>query len=72
MTPPRSRRSCNERALSMALRKAEMVKRETVVRLGSGMPAPSGQVPFAWAWWENEAPTTRAAGSSSQATTATG
>ena len=29
---------------------------------GSGMPAPSGQIPPPWAWWENEAPTTRAAG----------
>src|SRR5215207_11126173 len=28
--------------------------------LGSGMPAPSGQIPPPWAWWENEAPTTRA------------
>ena len=28
---------------------------------GSGMPAPSGQIPPPWAWWENEAPTTRAA-----------
>jgi hypothetical protein len=27
----------------------------------SGMPAPSGQIPPPWAWWENEAPTTRAA-----------
>jgi hypothetical protein len=25
------------------------------------MPAPSGQIPPPWAWWENEAPTTRAA-----------
>jgi hypothetical protein len=31
------------------------------LRLGSGMPAPSGQIPPPWAWWENEAPTTRAA-----------
>ena len=29
------------------------------LRLGSGMPAPSGQIPPPWAWWENEAPTTR-------------
>jgi hypothetical protein len=28
---------------------------------GSGMPAPSGQLPPPWAWWEIEAPTTRAA-----------
>src|SRR5215208_8428385 len=28
---------------------------------GSGMPVPSGQIPPPWAWWENEAPTTRAA-----------
>src|SRR5829696_9116638 len=28
---------------------------------GSGMPAPSGQIPPPWAWWENEAPTARAA-----------
>ena len=25
-----------------------------------GMPAPSGQIPAPWAWWNNEAPTTRA------------
>jgi hypothetical protein len=25
------------------------------LRLGSGMPAPSGQIPPPWAWWENEA-----------------
>jgi hypothetical protein len=25
------------------------------------MPAPSGQIPPPWAWWENEAPATRAA-----------
>jgi len=31
------------------------------------MPAPSGQIPPPWAWWENEAPTTRAACSSAQA-----
>ena len=31
------------------------------LRLGSGMPAPSGQIPPPWAWWENEAPATRAA-----------
>ena len=31
------------------------------------MPAPSGQLPPPWARWENEAPTARAAGSSSQA-----
>jgi hypothetical protein len=30
-------------------------------RLGSGMPAPSGQIPPPWARLENEAPTTRAA-----------
>jgi hypothetical protein len=29
---------------------------------GSGMPAPFGQIPPPWAWWENEAPTTRAKG----------
>jgi hypothetical protein len=34
---------------------------------GSGMPAPSGQIPPPWAWWENEAPAARAARSSSQA-----
>jgi hypothetical protein len=34
---------------------------------GSGMPAPSGQIPPPWAWWENEAPAARAACSSSQA-----
>ena len=34
---------------------------------GSGMPAPSGQIPPPWAWWENEAPATRAACSSFQA-----
>jgi hypothetical protein len=28
---------------------------------GSGMPAPSGQIPPPWAWWEHEAPATRAA-----------
>jgi hypothetical protein len=28
---------------------------------GSGMPAPSGQIPPPRAWWENEAPATRAA-----------
>src|SRR5215213_4130266 len=28
---------------------------------GSGMPAPSGQIPPPWVWWENEAPATRAA-----------
>src|SRR5215216_3720929 len=27
----------------------------------SGMPAPSGQIPPPWAWWENEAPAARAA-----------
>jgi hypothetical protein len=27
----------------------------------SGMPARSGQIPPPWAWWKNEAPTTRAA-----------
>jgi hypothetical protein len=27
---------------------------------GSGMPAPSGQIPSTLAWWENEAPATRA------------
>src|SRR6266516_4494412 len=31
------------------------------------MPAPSGQIPQPWAWWENEAPAARAACSSSQA-----
>src|SRR5215218_9226511 len=35
---------------------------------GSGMPAPSGQIPPPWARWENEAPTTRAACCPSQAT----
>ena len=25
------------------------------------MPAPSGQIPPPWAWWENETPATRAA-----------
>ena len=34
---------------------------------GSGMPAPSGQIPPPWAWWENEAPAARAACSSAQA-----
>ena len=34
---------------------------------GSGMPAPSGQIPPPWAWWENEAPTARAACTSPQA-----
>jgi hypothetical protein len=34
---------------------------------GSGMPAPSGQIPPPWAWWENEAPAARAACSSFQA-----
>src|SRR5829696_9249456 len=34
---------------------------------GSGMPAPSGQLPPPWAWWENEAPATRTARSPSQA-----
>src|SRR5829696_3406062 len=34
---------------------------------GSGMPAPSGQIPPPWAWRENEAPTTRTARSPSQA-----
>jgi hypothetical protein len=31
------------------------------LRLGSGMAAPSGQIPPPWARWENEAPATRAA-----------
>ena len=31
------------------------------LRLGSGMPAPSGQIPPPWARWENETPATRAA-----------
>jgi hypothetical protein len=31
------------------------------LRLGSGMPAPSGQIPPPWTWWENKAPATRAA-----------
>jgi hypothetical protein len=31
------------------------------------MPAPSGQIPPPWTWWENEAPAARAACSSSQA-----
>src|SRR5215211_7991158 len=34
---------------------------------GSGMPAPSGQIPPPWARWENEAPTTRTARSPAQA-----
>jgi hypothetical protein len=34
---------------------------------GSGMPAPSGQIPPPWARWENEAPATRAACGPSQA-----
>ena len=34
------------------------------------MPAPSGQIPPPWAWWENEAPATRAK-SPAQATIAT-
>jgi hypothetical protein len=34
---------------------------------GSGMPAPSGQIPPPWARWENEAPAARAACRSSQA-----
>src|SRR5215211_8816174 len=34
---------------------------------GPGMPAPSGQIPPPWAWWENEAPTTRTVRSPSQA-----
>jgi hypothetical protein len=34
---------------------------------GSGMPAPSGQIPPPWARWENEAPAARAARSSAQA-----
>jgi hypothetical protein len=34
---------------------------------GSGMPAPTGQVPPHFALWENEAPATRAACSPSQA-----
>jgi hypothetical protein len=38
----------------------------------SGTPAPSGQIPPPWAWWENEAPTTRAACSSSQAVVSLG
>jgi hypothetical protein len=37
------------------------------LRLGSGMPALAGQIPPPWAWWENEAPATRAACSSAQA-----
>jgi hypothetical protein len=37
------------------------------LRLGSGMPVPSGQIPPPWAWWENEAPAARTAGSPSQA-----
>jgi hypothetical protein len=37
------------------------------LRLGSGMPAPSGQIPPPWEWWENEAPTTRVAGPSQAA-----
>jgi cytidine deaminase len=37
------------------------------LRLGSGMPAPSGQIPPPWAWWENEAPATRTACGLSQA-----
>jgi hypothetical protein len=38
-----------------------------VLAAGVGMPVPSGQIPPPWAWWENEAPTARAACSSSQA-----
>jgi hypothetical protein len=37
------------------------------LRLGSGMPAPSGQIPPSWAWSENEAPAARTARSPSQA-----
>ena len=37
------------------------------LRLGSGMPAPSGQIPPPWARWENEAPAARAACGLSQA-----
>jgi hypothetical protein len=37
------------------------------LRLGSGMPAPTGQIPPPWAWWKNEAPATRATCSPSQA-----
>jgi hypothetical protein len=33
----------------------------TRLRLGAGMPAPSGPIPPPWARWENEAPTARAA-----------
>jgi hypothetical protein len=38
---------------------------------GSGMPAPSGQIPPPWAWRENEAPAARAARGPSQATATT-
>src|SRR4030095_8200905 len=34
---------------------------------GRACQEPSGQIPPPWAWWENEAPTTRAACSSAQA-----
>ncbi len=36
------------------------------------MPAPSGQLPPPWAWWENEAPTTRDAGGPYQASSLVG
>ena len=42
------------------------------LRLGVGMPAPSGQIRPPWAWWENEAPTTRAACRPSQASNGEG
>jgi hypothetical protein len=34
---------------------------------GRACQEPSGQIPPPWAWWENEAPTTRAARSLSKA-----
>jgi hypothetical protein len=39
---------------------------------GLGMPAPSGQIPPPWAWWESEAPAARAACSSAQAAVSVG
>jgi transposase len=42
--------------------------KETPCGWWSGTPAPSGQLPPPWARWENEAPATRAAPGSFQAT----
>jgi len=39
---------------------------------GSGMPAPSGQIPPPWARWENEAPATRVACGPCQASSLVG